>query len=126
MSKKTTLEFKLDDSTLDEYELDAIEAMWKTAEALHTNLVQSETMPFLSGHLQNTATRAEPVGNRKRAKVYKLISDTEYAHRLHENPDYNFNKEENSNAGAGWMNPYIKGDKKHLILDYFLIFAKKE
>lgn len=126
MSKKTTLEFKLDDSILDEYELDAIEAMWKTAEALHTDLVQSETMPFLSGNLQNTATSAEPIGNRKRAKVYRLISDAEYAHRLHEHSEFNFNQEENSNAGAGWLNPYIEGSKKHLILDFFLKFAKKE
>ena len=121
MANKTTLEFDLDDSILDDIEDDAVVAMWKTAEALHTDLIQSQTIPFLSGNLQNTATSVLP---KKRAKVYRLVSATEYAQRLYEHPEFNFNKEENPDAGAGWFDPYIEGDKKDLALEYFTKFAK--
>ena len=72
----------------------------KTADALKTDLQQSETMPFKTGQLQNRSTfiddKEEATG-----KVY-IVSDTPYARRLYFHPEYNFNRAENKAAGGAW------------------------
>lgn len=122
MSKHSILEFDFDDSVLDEFEENATAALWMTAEATHTDLIQSQTIPFKTGHLQKE-TSVYP--KRKGSKEYRILSKTEYAHRLHEHPEYNFNKEENPQAGGEWLTPYVDGEKAEMILNYFLKFAKK-
>ena len=81
-----------------------------TAEALKSNLVQSQTMPFDTGHLQNQATFVD-TSDKASGKV-AIISDTPYARRLYFHPEYNFKKDNNPNAGGEWFEPYINGNKK--------------
>ena len=119
---KTTLEFDVDDSLLDEFEENALVAFWKAAESLHTDVIQSQTIPFDTSHLQKeTSVFPKKKGNHE----YKLMSKTEYAHRLYNHPEYNFKKDENPNAGAGWFDTYIKGSKKNMFFDNFMKFATK-
>lgn len=88
----------------------SIEALEKTAEAVHTDLVQSQTMPFGEGTMQNTQTFVDYSDSNK--GVVSIVSSTPYARRLYYHPEYNFNKEENPHAGGKWGEPYMKGGKK--------------
>ena len=41
-----------------------------------------------------------------------LQTDGPQARRLYFHPEYNFQKVNNPNAGAGWFDPYTKGGSK--------------
>ena len=97
------------------YQNMAQENLVKTADAMKTDLVQSQTMPFDTGALQNNSTFIDD-SKRTQNKV-KIVSDTPYARRLYFHPEYNFQKTKNPKAGGQWFEPYISGAKKD--------FAKK-
>ena len=82
----------------------------KTADAMKTDLVQSQTMPFDTGALQNSSTFIDD--SKKRQNKVKIVSDTPYARRLYFHPEYNFQKTKNPKAGGQWFEPYISGAKK--------------
>ena len=85
-------------------------ALGKTAEEIHTDAVQTQTMPFRTGNLQNENTF---VYDRQIQKGYAaVVSDTPYARRLYYHPEYHFDKSENPNAGGRWLDPYRPGGKK--------------
>lgn len=105
------------------YKIKAQDNLVKTADAMKTDLVQSQTMPFgetkkdkdgkvvyQGGNLQNNSTFVDD-SNKYQNKV-KIVSDTPYARRLYFHPEFNFSKVENANAGGQWFEPYISGDKK--------------
>lgn len=85
-------------------------ALCMTAEALHTDVVQSQIMPFKGGHLQNESTF---VDYKDAAQgTVSIVSNTPYARRLYFHPEYNFNTEANDFAGGKWFDDYIKGGIK--------------
>lgn len=88
----------------------AIVSLEQTAEAIHTDLVQSQTMPFRQGTLQNTATFVDCTHSKN--GTVTIVFSTPYARRLYYHPEYNFNKAENPNAGGRWLDPYLEGGKK--------------
>ena len=88
----------------------AIIALEQTGEAIHTDVVQSQTMPFGEGILQNTSTFVDYSDSNKGS--VSIVSSTPYARRLYYHPEYNFSKEENPDAGGKWFDPYLKGGKK--------------
>lgn len=85
-------------------------ALAKTAELIHKDLQQSQTMPFDTGTLQNKSTFVDD----KDAEIGEvdLVSSTPYARRLYYHPEYNFQKKSNPNAGGRWLEPYLPGGKK--------------
>lgn len=86
-----------------------IEALEQTAEALHTEVVQKQVMPFDTGNLQNESTF---VDNSQSSKgEVSLVSSTPYARRLYFHPEYNFKKNENPNAKGEWYEDYVPGGK---------------
>ncbi|MCR5835967.1 MAG: hypothetical protein K6G88_05650 [Lachnospiraceae bacterium] len=94
-----------------------VTALEQTAEALHTDLVQSQTMPRRSGTLQNTQTFVDYRNSQKGSCT--IVSSTPYARRLYFHPEYNFSKAENSDAGGKWFEPYIEGEKKDFARQVF-------
>lgn len=88
----------------------SITALEQTAEEVHTDLVQSQTMPFDEGTMQNTQTFVDYSNSSK--GLASIVSSTPYARRLYYHPEYNFSKKENPHAGGKWAEPYIKGGKK--------------
>lgn len=88
----------------------AVQSLIKTADAVKTDVQQSETMPMDTGSLQNRSTFVD----KSQAKDLKvmIVSDTPYARRLYFHPEYRFNHEQNKNAGGKWFEPYIDGTKK--------------
>lgn len=119
MADEISYKIDIDEDFIDELYIDAIDAMWKTAEALHTDLVQSQTMPRDSGHMQNESTYVDGENG-----DYQVVTNTEYAKRLYYHPEYDFKKYKNPNAGAYWFKPYITGDKKNFVEKTFKKFMQ--
>lgn len=82
-------------------------ALEKTAEALHTEVVQAEVMPRDTGALQNESTFVD-TSESYRGKV-SIVSSTPYARRLYFHPEYNFQKWENAFAMGKWYGPWLQG-----------------
>ncbi|MBQ7775299.1 MAG: hypothetical protein IJ379_05200 [Lachnospiraceae bacterium] len=100
-------------------------ALEKTAEAVHTDLEQSQKMPFSKGTLQNESTFIDDA-EVKNGSVY-LVSSTPYARRLYYHPEYHFDKSENPNAGGRWLADYLPGGRKEdFAQEAFNRFYKQE
>ena len=85
----------------------AVTALEMTAEALHTEVVHAQVMPFETGNLQNESTFVD-YSESKQGKV-TLVSSTPYARRLYYHPEYNFQTDENPFAGGEWYEPWLPG-----------------
>ena len=88
----------------------SIRALEQTAEALHTEEVQAQVMPFDTGALQNEGTFVDYSESRQ-GKV-SIISNTPYARRLYFHPEYHFKTKENPNARGKWYEAWLPGGKK--------------
>lgn len=87
-----------------------VTALEQTAEALHTEVVQTRVMPFDTGTLQNEGTFVDYSESRQ-GKV-SIISNTPYARRLYFHPEYHFQTKENPNARGKWYTDWLPGGKK--------------
>lgn len=85
----------------------AVTALEQTAEALHTEVVQAQVMPFDTGHLEEDATFID-YSESANGKV-SIVSSTPYARRLYYHPEYHFQKYENPFAGGKWFTPWLPG-----------------
>ena len=85
----------------------AVTALELTAEALHTEVVQAQVMPFDSGNLQNESAFVD-YSESKQGKT-TLVSSTPYARRLYYHPEYDFQTDENPFAGGEWYEPWLPG-----------------
>jgi len=90
---------KLNTANIKNIEKAVARNLTKTADALKTDLQQSETMPFKTGQLQNRSTFVDDK-EAETGKVY-IVSDTPYARRLYFHPEYNFSRAETREAGGG-------------------------
>lgn len=87
----------------------AVKALELTAEALHTEVVQAQVMPFETGNLQNESTFVD-CSESSSGKV-SIVSSTPYARRLYYHPEYHFQTGENPNAGGKWYKDWLDGGK---------------
>lgn len=99
-------------------------ALEKTIDALRTEVVQAQVMPFDTGTMQNDSTFADYSGSSK--GQVKLITSTPYARRMYYHPEYNFQKTENPNARGNWYEQWITGKDKKFCQNAFAQFYKKE
>lgn len=113
---------KLNNANVNKIEKAITRNLIKTADALKTDLQQSETMPFKTGSLQNRSTFVDDK-EAASGKVY-VVTDTPYARRLYFHPEYNFGRTENKNAGGEWFEPYISGVKKDYARRVFAKFMR--
>lgn len=84
-----------------------VTALEQTAEALHTEVVQTQVFPFDTGNLQNESTFVDYSESGK-GKV-SIVSSTPYARRLYFHPEYHFRKGENPNARGKWYTDWLPG-----------------
>lgn len=98
-------------------------ALEQTGQQVLNDLRDAATMPFDTGNLQNDSTYVDTTDSSK-GKV-SIVTDTPYARRLYFHPEYNFQKGKNANAGAGWFDPYIDGDKARKVKEWFKQFARR-
>lgn len=101
-----------------------VKALEMTAEALHTEVVQAQVIPYQRGTLQNESTFVD-YSNSKKGKV-TLVSSTPYARRLYYHPEYNFKTDENPKAKGKWYEDWIDGKEKDFCKDTFKKFYKQE
>ena len=95
-----------------------------TMEALHTEVVNAQVMPFDTGTMQNDSTYVD-YSKSSKGKV-SLITSTPYARRMYYHPEYNFQTKENPNAQGNWYEPWITGKHKNFCKKAFSQFYKKE
>lgn len=88
-----------------------IVALEQTVEAVKTDVIDSNVIPFDSGTLQNESTSIDTTHS-KRGRV-AIASNTPYARRLYFHPEYDFRKDNNPNAQGRWYDPWIDGAKKN-------------
>lgn len=102
----------------------AVIALEKTAEALHTEVLQAQVMPFDTGNLQNESTFVDY--SQSEAGKVTIASTTPYARRLYYHPEFQFQKGENPNAGGLWFKDWMEGGQKEsFALDAFKRFYKQ-
>ena len=85
----------------------AITALEQTGEALHTEVVQAQVMPFDTGHLEEDATFVDYSDSAD--GLVRIVSSTPYARRLYYHPEYNFQTDENPFSGGEWFEPWLPG-----------------
>lgn len=93
------------------------QSLVETADALKSDLMQSETMPFDTGELQNRSTYVDD--SKKKSNKVSIVSDTPYARRVYFHPEYKFQTTKNANAGGLWFDTYVDGKKKNYVKNTF-------
>lgn len=110
---------------LEELDDAAKRALEKTAEVIHTQVVQAQVMPFRTGHLQNDSTFVDTSASAQ--GHVDLVSSTPYARRLYYHPEYSFSREENPNAGAAWFAPWAEGgEHENVAAETFAVLFRRE
>ena len=84
MAVKSTI--KIDQGKIRKLTRASITALEKTAEAVHTEIVQTQVMPRDTGALQNESTFVD-YSNSSQGSC-SIVSDTPYARRLYYHPEY--------------------------------------
>lgn len=99
------------------------QALEMTGQQVLGDLRNSQTMPFDTGDMQNDQTALDDTKSSK-GKV-SIVTDAPQARRLYFHPEYNFQKGKNPSAGAGWFDPYIDGDKRKKVKEWFKQFMRR-
>lgn len=100
-----------------------VTAIEQTAEAVKTEVIAANVMPFDSGTMQNESTSIDTTLSHK-GKV-AITSDTPYSRRLYFHPEYNFKQDKNPNARGRWYDPWIDGEKKTFAMKAFKRLYKR-
>ncbi len=108
------VEVKWDTAAIRKIQEAAKAAAAEALEVTYTDLVNSHTMPFDTGDMQNNQTFVDQT---EQGAV--LITGSPQARRLYYHPEYNFQRGKNKNAGAKWLEPYISGEKKDFVKTEF-------
>jgi len=85
----------------------AMTALHKTAEALHTEVVQAQVVPFRTGNLQNESSFVDD--SDIESGSVSLVYNTPYARRLYYHPEFNFYQGENPQAQGEWLKKWLDG-----------------
>ena len=120
---KVNCTIKLNEAKLKELTKQQYVSLAQTADALVTDLRDSQTMPFDTGNLQNDSTFLDD--SQKEQVRVSVVSSTPYARRLYYHPEYNFKTTNNRNAGGKWFEPYISGNRTDFLKDAFAKLFKR-
>lgn len=114
---------KLNNNGINKICNNSVKALILTGEVVKTDLIQSQTMPFRSGTMQNDSTYVEPK-YAKQGKVY-ILADTPYSRKLYFHPEFDFSKDKNPNAGGRWFDIYVFGEKKEFVMSKYKQILRK-
>lgn len=116
---------ELDSAAIAKLEAAVVKAANMTVDALKTNVVSAQVMPYDNGDMQNnqTFTVTEEDGGEVTSR---LVTGSPQARRLYYHPEYNFQKVNNPNAGGEWLEPWLNGERKDFVQDTFAENYKKE
>ena len=99
------------------------QALEMTGQQVLNDLRNAQTMPFDTGNMQNDQTFVDD--SKSSQGHVSIVTDVPQARRLYFHPEYNFQQGKNPNAGAGWFEPYIDGDKSKDVQLWFEQFVKR-
>lgn len=99
-------------------------ALAMTTDALKSEVVIDQVIPFDTGNLQQNNTSAD-TAETDQGKAYLTFS-TVYARRLYYHPEYNFQKTENPNAKGKWLEDYITGSKQNFAKEKYMQLYKQQ
>lgn len=120
---KVNVKTKINKGKLQQISKNTEKALIETAEAIKTDLYQSQTMPFNTGNMQNKSTYVDDTQSKN--GVVKIITDTPYARKMYFHPEYKFKNNNNPNAQGRWLDVYITGAKKDFAHKTFARIMKK-
>lgn len=98
-------------------------ALLDTAEAVKTDLIQGQTMPFDTGTMQNDSTYVDD--KRIIKGIARIVVDTIYSRKVYFDPEITIHQEKNPNAKQYWFEDYITGEKKNLPIKYYQQMLKR-
>ena len=110
MARSATVNIRLYQPRIRQLNRAMTTALKKTGEAVHSDIVQEQVMPFDRGTLQNESTFVDD-SNADRGLV-AIVSSTPYARRMYFHPEFNFQTRENPNAGGKWFDDWLPGGRK--------------
>lgn len=99
------------------------QALEMTGQQVLNDLRNAQTMPFDTGNMQNDQTYADD--SKSANGVVSVVTDVPQARRLYFHPEYNFQTGKNPDAGAGWFEPYLNGNKTNKVKQWFKQFMKR-
>lgn len=99
------------------------QALEMTGQQVLNDVRDEQTMPFDTGNMQNDQTYMDD--SKSSQGQVSIVTDAPQARRLYFHPKYNFQQGKNPNAGAGWFDPYIDGDKHSKVKQWFKQFMKR-
>ena len=108
-----------------------ITALEETIEALKTEVINAQVMPFDTGNMQNNSTFTDirkmilKMKSPQKGMIIQITS-TPYARRLYYHPEYNFQTKENAHAQGNWLESWISGKNKDFVGNAFAKLYKKE
>ena len=114
---------KLNEAKLKELTKQQYVSLVQTADAVLTDLRDSQTVPFDTGNLQNDSTFLDD-SQKEKGRV-SIVSATPYARRLYYHPEYDFRHTNNAKACGKWFEPYISGNKSDFIVNAFKELFKR-
>lgn len=117
------MKIRLNNTNISMLQEEVREALIDTAEALKTDLIQSQVMPFDTGTMQNDSTYVD--SKRVIRGIVRLVFDSVYSRKVYFDPEINIKQAENPNAKKYWMEDYISGSKKDLPIKYFAECIKR-
>lgn len=100
-------------------------ALHKTGQAVLTDIVQRQVMPFDTGEMQNNRTTVDASELNRGIVVIKTTAPQ--ARRLYYHPEYNFQKGKNGNAGGRWFDDYkTDGQRAKFVQNTFTELMRRE
>lgn len=114
---------KMNKTALRKLSLSQLTALEQTAEAVKTDVIAKNVMPFGEGDLQNESTMIDT--SKIRQGNATISSDTPYARRLYFHPEYNFKTDKNPNAQGRWYDDWIDGKYKNFPLKAYREIYKR-
>lgn len=84
-------------------------ALEMTGEALHTEVVTAQVMPFDEGDMQDVETFVNT--SQSSIGLVSLVTTSPQARRLYFHPEYDFQTIHNPNARGEWLKDWLKGGK---------------
>lgn len=114
---------KINSKNLSSLQQKMVKNLIKSVDALKTDVIKSQIMPFDTGNMQD---KSMFVDEQKTKKYVLLRVDTPYARKIYFHPEYNFKKDKNSNAQGHWFTPWITGNKKLFLRITFARFMRKD
>ncbi|MCR4670586.1 MAG: hypothetical protein K5643_05275 [Saccharofermentans sp.] len=97
--------YRFNDDGLKKLSEAQVKALKKTGQAVLTDLVQKQKMPFDTGEMQNNRTFVDDSNVSSGEIIIKTIAPQ--ARRLYYHPEYNFQQGKNANAGGRWFDDYL-------------------